>query len=140
MKHTPMGYEIINGLIVVNEEEAEKIRTMYAVYLLGASYKAAAKAAGLKLSHTQVKHILQNPRYLGSESYPPIIDEETFQAAEMERIRREAALGRDNKVKKTPVTEKYYMCFSMPDIPRKHYDPVRQAEFAYGLIRNEVSG
>ncbi len=136
----PMGYEVINGLIVVNEEEAEKVRTMYAVYLMGASYKAAAQAAGLKMSHTQVKHIMQNSRYLGSENYPSIIDEETFQAAEMERLRREAALGRDNKAKKPPVTERYYMCFSMPDIPRRYYDSVKQVEFAYSLIRNEVSG
>lgn len=135
-----MGYEIINGLIVVNEEEAEQVRTMYAVYLLGASYKAAAQAAGLKLTHGQVKHILQNSRYLGSESYPPIIDEETFRAAEVERLRREAALGRDKKVKKPPVTERYYMCFSIPDIPRKFYDPIKQVEYAYSLIRNEVSG
>lgn len=140
MKHTPLGYEVVDGKIVINEEEADLIRTMYAVYLLGASYKAAAKAAGLPLKHSGVKHILQNKKYLGSESYPAIIDQETFDAAEAERIRREAALGRDRQKSKPAPQTKYYVNFSMPEIPRKYMDPVKQVEFAYGLIRNEVSG
>lgn len=138
MKHTPMGYEIVDGKIVINEEEAEMIRTMYAVYLLGASYKAAAKAVGLPLKHSGVKHILQNKKYLGSESYPAIIDQETFDAAEEERLRREKVLGRDNSKGKPRPRATYYVGFSIPEIPRKYTDSVQQTEFAYSLIRNEV--
>lgn len=138
MKHTPLGYEVVDGKIVINEEEAELIRTMYAVYLLGGSYKAAAKAAGLPLKHSAVKHIFQNKKYLGNENYPAIIDKETFDAAEEERLRREVALGRDRNRGKPRPRATYYVGFSAPEIPRKYMDPVRQAEFAYGLVRNEV--
>ncbi|MDY2869987.1 MAG: hypothetical protein SOU14_03665 [Succiniclasticum sp.] len=30
--------------------------------------------------------------------------------------------------------------FSAPKIPLKYEEPAEQAEYAYGLIRNEVSG
>lgn len=140
MKHTPLGYEVVDGKIVINQEEADLIKTMYGVYLLGGSYKAAAKAAGLPLKHSGVKHILQNKKYLGNENYPAIIDKETFDAAEKERLHREAALGRDRRKGKPLPSAKYYVGFSLPDVPRKYTDPVQQAEFAYGLVRNEVSG
>lgn len=140
MKHTPLGYEVIDGKIVINEEDTDLVKTMYAVYLLGGSYKAAAKAAGLPLKHSGVKHILQNKKYLGSESYPAIIDQETFDAAEEERLRRETALGRDRKKGKPKPQAEYYTDFSMPEIPRKYNDPIKQVEFAYSLVRNEVSG
>lgn len=138
MKHTPMGYEVVDGKIVINEEEAELVRTMYAVYLLGGSYKAAAKAAGLPLKHSGVKHILQNKKNLGNENYPAIIDKETFDAAEEERLRREVALGRYRNKGKPRPRATYYVGFSVPEVPRKYMDPVQQAEFAYGLVRNEV--
>lgn len=140
MKHTPIGYKIINGRIVVNEQQAEQVRTMYAVYLLGGSYKAAARAAGLNMLHSAVKHILQNKKYLGNENYPTIIDEETFNAAEEERIRREKSLGRDERKRKPLPEAEFYVGFSIPEIPRRFVDPFKQAEFAYGLIRNEVRG
>lgn len=139
MKHTPFGYDVVEGKIVINEEEAELIKLMYAVYLFGGSYKAAAKAAGLPLKHSGVKNILQNKKYLGSDSYPAIIDKETFDVAEEERKRREIALGRDCRKTKPVPQAKYYDSFSMPEIPRKYDDPVKQVEFAYGLVRNEVS-
>lgn len=55
MKHTPLGYEVVDGRIVINKEEAELIRTMYAVYFLRGSYKAAR----FPLKNSGVKHILQ---------------------------------------------------------------------------------
>lgn len=140
MKHTPLGYKIVNGKIVINEQQAEQIRTMYAVYLLGGSYKAAAKAAGLDMMHSAVKHVLRNKKYLGNEHYPAIIDEEAFNAAEAERVRREKALGRDEKPRKPLPEAEFYVGFSVPEIPRRYLDPFEQAEYAYGLIRNEVRG
>ncbi len=139
MKHTPLGYEIINGKIVVNEEEAKKIRTMLMVYLFGGSYRAAAKAVGFKLNPTSVKHIFQNEKYLGGEHYPAIIDRKTFDAAEAERINREKAAGIKRK-RKIAIQIKCYIGFSMPDIDKKFSDPIKQAEYGYGLIRNEVRG
>ena len=38
--------------------------------------------------------MMQNKRYLGDDYYPAIIDKETFDAAEKERVKRQIRLGR----------------------------------------------
>lgn len=58
MKHTPLGYDIVDGKAVINEEEAEQIKTIYAGYLLGLTMKASAKMAGLDITHSRVKNIM----------------------------------------------------------------------------------
>lgn len=94
MSHVPYGYRIENGKAVIDEENAEQVRKLYKGYLSGLSYMAAAEAAGLKLYHTGAKKMMQNMNYLGDEYYPAIIDKETFDAAEAERIKRQVKLGR----------------------------------------------
>lgn len=134
MKHTPLGYDIVNGKAVINEEEAERIKTIYAGYLLGLTMKASAKMAGLDITHSRVKNIMQNKRYLGDEYYPPLIDEETFHAAETERKRREKALGRENR-KKERYTPAVFTKFKMLKPEKKYKDPVKQAEYIYSRIK-----
>ena len=134
MKHTPLGYDIVDGKAVINEEEAEQIKTIYAGYLLGLTMKAAAKMVGLDITHPRVKHIMQNKRYLGDEYYPPLIDEETFHAAESERKRREKALGRENR-KKERYTPAVFTKFKMLKAEKKYKDPVKQAEYIYSRIK-----
>ena len=97
--HLPYGYKIENGIAVVCEEEAQQLREMYKGYLDGLSLVEAAKRTGQKRTHASVKRMLQNPHYLGDEFYPAIIDRETFDAFEVERKRREIALGRDDREK-----------------------------------------
>ncbi len=58
--HTPFGYRIENGVVVVREDQAEKIRKMYAGYLSGLSLRNAAKEAGVIAMHASVKGLLQN--------------------------------------------------------------------------------
>ncbi len=134
MKHTPLGYDIVNGKAVINEEEAERIKIIYAGYLLGLTMKASAKMAGLDITHSRVKNIMQNKRYLGDEYYPQLIDEETFHAAEAERKRREKALGRENR-KKDIYTPAVFTKFKMLKAEEKYKDPVKQAEYIYSRIK-----
>jgi hypothetical protein len=37
MSHTPYGYKIENGIAVIDEEKADKIRFLYESYLSGLS-------------------------------------------------------------------------------------------------------
>ena len=97
----PYGYQIENGSVIVNEDQAARIRKIYKGYLGGLSLRGAAREAGLTLSHASVKRMMQNLHYLGDEFYPAIIDRETYDAFEEERRRREKALGRDNLERKT---------------------------------------
>ena len=98
--HTPYGYRIKDGKAIICQEEADQVRRIFAGYLSGLSLKMAAKEAGLTMQHSSVKRLLQNKHYPGDDFYPAIIDQEIFDAADVERQRREEALGRDNRPKK----------------------------------------
>ncbi len=136
--HTPYGYRIEDGSAVICREQAEQIRKIYEGYLSGLSLRNAAKEAGMHATHTSVRRLLQNPHLLGDDFYPAIIDRETFDAFEAERQRREKALGRDNKEKKTVETRPAPTSFRMTPAEQRFRDPYRQAEYIYGLIESEV--
>lgn len=138
MKHTPYGYEIVDGKAVIDEEKADAIRRICENYLSGMSFVAAAADVGIDMKHCGVKHMIQNKRYLGDSFYPAIITQETALKIEEERLRRAKALGRDNKecqIDKKPII---YTKFSLQRVPEKYKNPVKQAEFAYSLIQSEV--
>ena len=127
MKHTPYGYDIVGGKAVVNKEQADIIRSICSNYLSGMSMTTAAKSAGVTMTHSRVKHLLQNKRYLGDDFY---------QAFEAERLKRDAAYKgiryRRNMDIQIPVA------FKIPRVISKYKDPVKQAEYAYVLIESEV--
>ena len=83
--------------------------------------------------------MIQNERYLGDEFYPAILTRETANRIEKERLRREKMLGRNGRGKKTLPEAKVYTGFTSLKIAQKYKDPIRQAEYAYSQIRNEVS-
>jgi len=136
--NTPYGYRIENGYAVICDEEAERIRKMYESYLGGLSLAAAAKESGFQMKHSSAKRIMQNPRYLGDGFYPAIIDRETFDAFEVERKRREEALGRDKREKKTMEAIPAPTAFRMGKATQVFSDPYKQAEYLYSLIESEV--
>lgn len=138
MGHTPYGYKIENGKAVVDETEAEQLKKLYSGYLSGLSLKESAKRAGIDCYHATVARILQNECYLGNEYYPPIIDEETFEKASIEKQKRAEKLGRIWELKDEPGVE-YTAKFKMAPFEKKYEDPIRQAEYAYSLIEREVS-
>lgn len=136
--HMPYGYQIENGSVIVNEDQAARIRKIYKGYLGGLSLRGAAREAGLTLSHASVKRMMQNPHYLGDEFYPMIIDRETYDAFEAERRRREKALGRDNMVRKTVEKGPAPTAFRTRQAEQTFSNPYRQAEYLYSLIESEV--
>lgn len=80
--------------------------------------------------------MLKNMHYLGDEYYPAIIDRETFDKAEQERMRRAAALGRI----KEPVEQEGILIptvFHTKPAEQTFDDPFLQAEYAYSLIESE---
>lgn len=132
----PFGYKIEKGKAVIDEVQAEQIRGIYAGYISGLSYIEAAKAAGVTMRYTGVRLMLMNKRYLGDDYYPAIIDQETFERAEAERISRQTKTGKlfiDTQTKKTALATKFYM----PRLEKKFEDPFKQAEYIYSLIKVE---
>lgn len=131
MDHTPYGYRIVNGVAVIEEEKAEKIRKLYERYLSGITLRRAAKEMGI--CHGTAGRILRNKHYLGDAYYPAIIDQATFDATEMKRKERAENLGRNRKPKKeecktVPIT------FHIGVIQQKYKNPFRQAEYVYSEV------
>lgn len=69
----PLGYDIVNGRYVVNEEEARAVRTIFRMYGAGESYKAILAALqdvrgkrGHPLGKNSLHSILENERYIGT--------------------------------------------------------------------------
>lgn len=137
MGHTPYGYRIHNGIAVVDEKEADKIRKLYQGYLAGLSLSMAAKEADINVYHGTAGKMLRNKRYMGDDYYPRIIDNESFEKAEDERGKRAKKLGRvfEPKEKKTVEVP---MKFVVGDIKQEYINPFKQAEYAYSLIESEV--
>ncbi len=136
MGHTPFGYKIENGRAVVDEAATGQIRQIFQFYLEGDSLTTAAKKAGIISFHGGVSRMLKNTHYLGDEYYPAIIDKETFDKAEQERVKRAAALGR---IKKPAEQEKIPIptMFHTKTSEQTFDDPFLQAEYAYSLIESE---
>jgi len=137
MSHTPFGYRIENGKAIIDKEAAEQIKVLFQSYLSGDSLVTAAKKAGIKGFHSGIGRILRNTRYLGDEFYPAIIDKDTFNTAEAERIIRSERLGRNRKPKQEKEAV-YPITFRMKEGKEEFDDPFAQAEYAYSLIETEV--
>lgn len=135
--HIPYGYRIEDGKAVVDETQAEQVRTFFKEYISGKALKVAAETVGLKMFHGSAGRMLRNIHYLGDDYYPAIIDQELFDKAEEERQSRASQLGRvrELKVKETPSAPLH---FTMGKQKKVFYDPFEQAEYAYSLIESEV--
>lgn len=90
------GYRIENGVLTVCPDEAAVVEQAATLYLAGASYQAIADALnkeGIPFSQEaplwnkhKMKRLLENPRYTGADSYPPILEKAVFRAVQ-EKIR-----------------------------------------------------
>ena len=135
--HIPYGYRIEDGKAVVDEIQAEQVRTFFKEYISGKALKVAAETVGLKIFHGSAGRMLRNTHYLGDDYYPAIIDQELFDKAEEERQSRANQLGRvrELKVKETPSAPLH---FRMGKQIQQFENPFRQAEYVYSLIESEV--
>ena len=131
MGHTPFGYRIENGVAVIDEDAAGKLRMLYDNYLGGMSLQNAANEAGIETYHASAKRLLMTEHYFGDDFYPAIIDKGTFDRVQAERIKRAAALGRLDR-KSTKKRPKIPTQFSIGAIM------VKQAEYIYSLLKSEV--
>lgn len=138
MGHTPYGYRIEDGIAVIDQEAARKLRRLYENYISGMSLKTAAAKAGIETYHSTAKRLMMTRHYLGDDFYPAIIDEEIFHKAQEELTKRASALCRINrdthqKTLKTPTL------FTIREIEKHFANPAAQAEYMYSLIDCEVS-
>lgn len=126
------GYNIIDGRLEVQENEAENIRKIFKNYLAGNALIKSADLAGLKKNSSSVKKILTNEKYLGNDIYPKIIDRESFEKAGQILKERAVAMGRvwekEEKIIKVHCKFRYKEVETLP------IDPFERASYKYRLI------
>lgn len=85
----PFGYRIKNGRIETVKAEAEAVRHIYKLYEEGNSLESIAASMqrnGVRYSEAapgwnkhMVKRILENPKYMGTDTFPAILEKETYE-------------------------------------------------------------
>lgn len=137
MAHIPYGYKIEDGTAVIDKIASERVKKVFEHYMSGASLDKCSKESGINKSSCCIGRILQDEKYLGKGFYPKLIDDEIFDAAQLERMRRAVALGRvfeyPNGGGKTVLECKY----KLGKVKDKYSDPYKQAEYAYSQIERE---
>ena len=136
MRITLYGYRIKNGKACVDKEKAAKVQKLFDGYISGLALRTAALEAGIDTFHGSAGRMLKNKKYMGTEYYPAIVDEETFQKAQIERENRAVKLGRVLEVEEDlqiiPPTK-----FRLKSQEIMFDDPFKQAEYAYSMIESE---
>lgn len=137
MAHTPFGYQIENGKVVINKEELKQLQHLFQAYLSGLSLANVAKEAGIKRNHGGITRILTDERYLGTDIFPTLISKELFEKVTAERYKRAKKLGRLNK--KQEETPFEIPTFTLSTINKQYENPYKQAEYVYSLIESVVT-
>ena len=136
---TPYGYRIENGRAYIVEDYAEKIRTFFARYLDGLSMESAG--GDIPLSAAGLGKLLSNRVYLGTDFYPQLIDQETFDRANAERAKRYAAMGQfktGTRRNASAPEDSFVLDLKEDEIPAG--DPAALAVFLYSSIRPDADG
>ena len=94
----PFGYMMQNGEITTNPKEVLAVVTIFRSYLNGDSLTAIAQSMkvpyneGSTWNKHMVKRIIGNEKYLGTDKYPQLIDEDTFHRANATRVAKATSL------------------------------------------------
>ena len=85
----PYGYCRKDGVIVIEPQESKVLKRIYVAYLDGSSMLTIAEQLNReKIEYRdgvtgwnkgRLKHLIDNTKYLGTEVYPPIIDQATYE-------------------------------------------------------------
>ena len=138
LRQIPIGYRIENGKAVIDENEAELIRSVFRYYLEGMSLNGISEKTGIGNSHGGISAILTKRCYLGDRFYPAIVDAETFSRATEEKERRAKKLNRLNLFKPRPhraVPAEFFFANDVDGTATEEDTPARRAERLYGRIQ-----
>ena len=94
----PFGYMMKNGEITTNPKEVLAVITVFQSYLNGESFAKIAEEMevpyneGVTWNKNMVNRIIENEKYLGTDKYPQLIDEDTFRRANAKRVSKATSL------------------------------------------------
>ena len=132
--HVPYGYRIEDGKALPDETAAARVKEFFREYLACGSMRAAAKSSGIEKTHSVLGRVLRNTTYLGTDFYPRLIDDDTFQRAQELRVEVAQKLGRVRELK-PKVKAKEKLQFEVGKVEKRYQDPYEQARYAYAQIK-----
>ena len=90
-RNIPFGYTMENGKIIFHPTESQAVQAIFSDYLDGQSLLKIAQSLNERqveyLSRTtgwnkaRLKRIIEDKRYIGSDGYPPIIEQRIYNKA-----------------------------------------------------------
>ena len=108
MRHTPLGYQMRKGKIVIVEKYAETVRWIFDSYVHGISQKSIARQLSERRiptgtgkynwSQCGVRSILTNHKYMGDDFHPKIIEPVIFEQAQARREEKNRAVNTHPKI------------------------------------------
>ncbi len=134
MRSIPYGYRFENGTGVICQDEAERVKKAFELYLSGESLRTIGSKVGINRAHMGISYILADDRYKGTDLYPKIIDEELFESVAVKRNERKKAHKRSTYSSDRPkaITE-----FTLDVKGADYKDPFQQAQYLYSLIKGK---
>ena len=107
IRNIPYGYQYKNGSIAIHEKETETVKRIFTEYLNGLSLlKIAEQLNNEQIEYmpgvcgwnkSRIKRIIEDERYLGTNGYPPIIDEDTHKTLIQIKSEKNTQKGTDRK-------------------------------------------
>ena len=95
-KITVYGYQFIDGMLQADEEQSRMVQEIFKVYNSGVPVsRLKDHIEGLEINRVRLSDMLSDRRYLGSETFPQIIDQELFEAVQQRKKERLKAIGKE---------------------------------------------
>ena len=113
------GYQIVNGEVVLQPAESPIVVRVFRLYQEGLSYqkisdqlnqeKLPYSAEGQIWDKHKIKRLLENPRYIGEQGFPPIVDRALFQEIQA-RIQGKTQKATERPVRPVLAFKRYLRC------------------------------
>lgn len=97
-RNIPFGYTMENGKIIVHPVESQTVKEIFDTYLDGQSLLKIAESLNERQveympgttgwNKARLKRIIEDNRYTGSDSYPPIIEQSIYEKAQTVKASR----------------------------------------------------
>lgn len=95
IRNIPFGYQTVNGIKVIKEDEATVVRNIFCEYINGETLKAISDrlteqgilflGEDRSWNKNRVSRILEDERYLGNHDFPELIEFDTYYQAKSVR-------------------------------------------------------
>lgn len=134
MRSIPYGYKVMNGRAVIDQVEGKKVRDAFQMYAAGSSLAGIKQALEINRYHAGIDNILKDRKYLGTEFYPPLIDQELFDQVQKARQKRKEAYAKPQRKRKDAIVQTQ---FTLKPVKKHLKDPFAQAQYVYQLIKEK---